>query len=97
MGAYQRNETVGLAALLLFLMACFPDHVTVIGVLFLVSVLALDDLSETAFLQAMLDGTIRQTSTEPVIYIIDPSCRFKLFVWRQAQFMQPVRNVPRSD
>lgn len=69
----------------------------VIGVLLLVGFLALEDLSETAFLQAMLDDTIKRTTTGPAIYIIDPSCRFKWLVWRQAHFMRPGRDVPGND
>jgi hypothetical protein len=96
-GSYQRKEMVGLVALLLFLMASLPDHVIVTGVLFLVGFLALEDLSETAFLQAMLDDTIKRTTSEPVTYIIDPSCRFKWLVWRQAHFMRPVRDIPSNN
>jgi hypothetical protein len=95
--SYQLKEIVGLGALLLFLMASFPDHVIVIGVLYLVGFLALEDLSETAFLQAMLDDTIKRTTAEPVTYIIEPACTFKWLVWRQVRFMRPVRDIPDND
>ncbi|MGH8782864.1 hypothetical protein [Paraburkholderia sp.] len=71
--SYRVEETVLLGALILLLMTSFQDRVLVIGGMFLVGALALDDLSETAFLRAMLDNTIKQTITEPVAYIMDLS------------------------
>lgn len=97
MRSYQLKEIVAFGALVLFLMASFPDHVVVIGVLFLAGILALEDLSEAAFVQAMLDDTIKRTTSEPVTYIIDPSCKYKWLVWRQAHFMRPVRHGPSDD
>lgn len=82
--SYQLKEIVVFGALLWVLMVIFPDHVIVIGALFLVGILALDDLSEAVFVQAMLEDTIKQTDTEPVVYVIEPSCKFKWLVWRQA-------------
>jgi hypothetical protein len=92
--AYQIKEGVLFGALMICLMSSFPDHLIVIGGLLRVGMLALDDFSRTAFLQAMLDDTIKQTTSEPVTYVIEPECRCKWLVWRQAQFMRP---VPHND
>ena len=97
MGSYQLKETVGLGALLLFLIASFPDHMIVIGVLALVGFLALEDLSERAFLQAMLDDAVKRSTTGPLTYVIASSCRFKWLVWRQAHFMRPGRDGLGND
>ncbi len=65
MRTYQLKEIAAFGALMFFVMTSFPDHVIVIGVLFLVGFMALEDLSQTAFLQAMQDDTIKQTTAEP--------------------------------
>jgi len=81
---YQVKECVVFGAVTLLLMAGFQDHMIAIGGLSLVGVLALDDLSWTAFHEAMVDDTIKRTVNEPIVYMIEPACRFKWLVWRQA-------------
>jgi len=81
---YQVKECVVFGAVTLLLMASFQDHMIVIGGLSVVGVLALDDLSSIAFRQAMVDDRIKRTIDEPIVYIIEPTCRFKWLVWRQA-------------